>query len=225
MAEKTKFYYDVVFCLDKTVKNDTQFSFISSFIENFPNALRSYVANAETRVERVRIKVIEYSDYNVCENAVIEHEFLELPEDFDKLADIFDAIEFNTEEKYEGHSSGLEALSYAFRSEWGDFKNKKGRQAVALFSLNQPLSLEESRNLDAYPKGIPANLFELKKLWETQSGMTQDKRLLAIFSPKRKDKNSWTSLESWDDAIAIGSEDINDFDSAFVTETLLIDLI
>ncbi len=225
MAEKTKFYYDVVFCLDKTVKNDSQFAFISSFIENFPNALKSYVANAETRVERVRIKIIEYSDYNVCENAVIEHEFLELPDDYDKLADIFDAISFDTVEKYEGHSSGLEALSYAFRSEWGDFGDKTGRQAVALFSLNQPLSLEDSRNLDVYPKGLPANLFELKKLWETQTDMAQDKRLLAVFTPKRKEKNSWVSLESWDDAIAIGSEDINELDSSFVTETLLIDLI
>lgn len=223
MSEKTKFYYDVVFCLDKTKKNKSQSGFICDFIEDFSNALKSYVANAETKVEKVRIKIIEFSDYNVCDNAVIEHEFLDLPEDFDALADVLEEINYDEEEKFSGHSSGLEALSRAFKSEWADFEH--GRQAVVLFSLNQPLSLEESRNLDDYPKDFPANLFELKKLWEGGCDMKENQKLLALFTPKRKEKSSWISLESWDQTIAIGNEDINNFDSEFVMETLLIDLI
>ena len=223
MAEKTKFYYDVVFCLDKTEKNQSQSGFIYDFIEDFSNMLKSYVANAKTKVEKVRIKIIEFSDYNVCKNAVVEHGFFELPEDFEALADVLDAIKYDVTEKFSGHSSGLEALAYAFRSKWAKFD--KGRQAVVLFSLNQPLSLEESRNLDDYPKNFPANLYELKKLWEEECKMNENQKLLALFTPKRKEKSSWMSLESWDQTIAIGNEDINNFDSDFVMETLLIDLI
>lgn len=223
MSEKTKFYYDVVFCLDKTLKNQSQSGFIYDFIENFSNTLKSYVANAETKVEKVRIKIIEFSDYNVCANAVVEHEFFELPDDFDGLADVLDGIDYAETEKFSGHSSGLEALARAFKSKWSDFEH--GRQAVVLFSLNQPLSLEESRNLDDYPKDFPANLYELKKLWEDGCEMKENQKLLALFTPKRKEKSTWISLESWDQTIAIGSEDINNFDSDFVMETLLIDLI
>lgn len=223
MSEKTKFYYDVIFCLDKTIKNQSQSGFIYDFIEDFSNMLKSYIANAETKVERVRVKIIEFSDYNVCNNAVIEHEWFELPGDFENLADVLDGINYDDKEKFSGYSSGLEALSRAFGSEWSDFEY--GRQAVVLFSLNQPLSLEESRNLEDYPKDLPANLFELKKLWEGGSEMKENQKLLALFTPKRKEKNSWTSLESWDQTIAIGNEDINNFDSDFVMETLLIDLI
>lgn len=223
MSEKTKFYYDVVFCLDKTIKNQSQSGFIYDFIENFSNTLKSYVGNAETRVEKVRIKIIEFSDYNVCEHAVVEHEFFEMPDDFDALADVLDGINYVDNEKFSGHSSGLEALSRAFKSKWLDFEH--GRQAVVLFSLNQPLSLEESRNLDDYPKDFPANLFELKNLWESGCDMKGNQKLLALFTPKRKEKSSWISLESWDQTIAIGNEDINNFDSDFVMETLLIDLI
>ena len=55
--------------------------------------------------------------------------------------------------------------------------------------------------------------------------MKENQKLLALFTPKRKEKSSWISLESWDQTIAIGNEDINNFDSEFVMETLLIDLI
>ena len=221
MAQQKSFCYDIVFCLDKTLKNASQLDFLVIFIEKFKERLATLLRD-QYKLQSVRIKIIEYDDFNTNDNAIIDHDFVSIPEQYNELMDLLESLEFAEPVKYEGFSSGLEALAHAINSKWKKFED--GRQAIVLFSLNKPLSLEESRNLDNYPKGLPENLFQLKELWDKGS-MDKDKKMLTLFCNMEKDKSSWFPVSQWDKTIAIDTEDINDYDSDFIMETLLIDII
>lgn len=221
MAGEKNFCYEIVFCLDKTIKSASQLDCLVSFIEKFKERL-STLLRGQYKLKSVRIKIIEFGDFNTNENAIVDHGFFCVPDQYDELMDLLDNMFFMDSVKTNGYSSGLEALSYAINSDWSTFN--EGRQAIALFTLNKPLSLEESRNLDNYPKGLPENLFQLKELWD-KCKMDKDKKMLTLFCNMEKDKSSWFPVSQWDKTIAIDTEDINDYDSDFIMETLLIDII
>ena len=61
---KNKFYYDAVFCVDKSVNMDDQIDFISGFVNSFYEMAKSEIQNSITQVESFRIKLITYGDYN-----------------------------------------------------------------------------------------------------------------------------------------------------------------
>ena len=221
---KNKFYYDAVFCVDKSVNMDSQIDFISGFVNSFYEMAKSEIQNSITQVEGLRIKLITYGDYNTDENAVTDYGFFTMPDQSEELYSVFMQLFGNSSCKQEGYSSGLEALSYAIDSEWTDLTEESGRQAIIVFSLNKPTNIEETRNLDWYPKALPKNLLELRQKWEGGK-MSKDKKLLTLFCNLQKDKSSWFPLERWDKTIAIDTENLNDFTNDFLLQTLLIDII
>lgn len=221
---KNKFYYDAVFCVDKSINMDNQIDFISGFVNSFYEMAKSEIQNSITQVEKFRIKLITYGDFNTEDNAVTDYGFFSMPEQSEELYSVFMQLFGNSSSKQEGYTSGLEALSYAIDSEWTDMSDKMGRQAVVVFSLNKPTNIEETRNLDSYPSHLPKNLLELKQKWENGK-MSKDKKMLTLFCNLEKDKSSWYPLERWDKTIAINTEDLNDFTNDFILQTLLIDIV
>ena len=221
MAQQKSFCYDIVFCLDKTLKNASQLDFLVIFIEKFKERLATLLRD-QYKLQSVRIKIIEYDDFNTNDNAIIDHGFVSIPEQYDELMDLLESLEFAEPVKYEGFSSGLEALAHAINSKWKKFED--GRQAIVLFSLNKPLSLEESREIENYPKNMPENLSQLRDLWNSDK-MNRDKKMLYLFCDLEKDKTSWFPVSQWDKTIAVNTENINDYNSDFIMETLLIDII
>lgn len=221
---KNQFYYDAVFCIDKSVNMESQIDFISGFVNSFYEMAKSEIQNSITKVESFRIKLITYGDYNTENDAVVDYGFFSMPEQSEELYSVFMQLFGDSQCAQEGYSAGLEALSYAIDSDWTDMTDKMGRQAVVVFSLNKPTNIEETRNLDNYPPNLPKNLLELKTKWENAK-MSKDKKMLTLFCNLQRDKSSWVPLQRWDKSIAIDTEDLNDLTHDFILQTLLIDII
>ena len=224
MAVKQDFYFDLVVCIDKTFKMSNQVDFLLDFINGFYDMAKAEIQNSGVKLKQLRVRVISYTDYNQQDNAVEDSGFFVLPEQSAELYSVLEQIVPQVICKYQGFSSGLEALSVAFKGKFVDLSNKNGRQAIVVFSKNKPLSLQQSSELENYPSDMPKSLEELRNAWDT-CNLDSNKKMLTLFCDMQKGENSWYPLSRWNKTMVIDTEDITEYTKDFILETILIDII
>ena len=204
---KNKFYYDAVFCVDKSANMDNQIEIISNFVNSFYERAKGEIQNSITQVDGFRIRLITYGDLTQNSDSITDYGFFNMPEQADELYDAFDQI--TLEDLQEDFSSGLQAINQALDGEWKDLTGKEGRQAVVVFSLNKPHYTQEE-------------FMQVKSNWE-KGKLDKSKKMLTLFCNVAE--GGWQAVERWEKTIAIHTEDFNDFSLDFILQTLLIDIV
>ncbi len=160
------------------------------------------------RVNRLRVKVIAFRDF-YYDDAASQHPplqispFFELPAQNEALTEFvrsLDACGGGDEPE-----SALEALHYAFCSEWDMQRDaRKNRQIIVLFTDAPAHSLDDSRRCDAYyhhgaypEEQMPLWLGELYEEYRCEDRRPARERRLLLIAPK--DAYPWREIsEEWE---------------------------
>lgn len=158
---------DIVFCIDATGS-------MSPIMDDIKrNAVRFYTEVVEAcyehkaNINALRTRIITFRDYE-CDGAeaMKESPFFELPTDDDIFADYLKGIV--PDGGGDAPENGLEALHYAFRSDF--VTGPKDRQVIVLITDADALPLQARRGRGMYPE----DMSDEDKLINTWAGAVQD---------------------------------------------------
>lgn len=201
---------DIVMCIDATGSMDVIISQVKSRALTFYEDLVQKMEDVDKYTEGIRVRVIAYRDFYEAEPEAIEEvDFILLPDNATEYSDELQGLIANG--GGDTPESSLEALTFAFNSDWttkGDHK----RQIIVLWTNAPPLPLDDPRRESCanYPDDIPANLIELEEKWDKISETAR----LVIFAPE----SGWTKIKNeWKNVTFIQIErnlDENDYNKA-----------
>ena len=201
---------DVVLCIDGTASMAGIIDKVKAQAKAFPELYMEAMVKARKNPGVFRIKVIVFRDYaQDGKNAMVESpDFFNLNDPEEQMA--FEKFVSDIEPQGGGDAeeNALEAIVLALRSKWTTTGGKNRRHAILLFTDAPALPLRESSRVSAdnYPKGVPANLAELKKMFlygdqEYAPYYSPSRGRLVIFAPASAD-STWDAIRSWSPAPA-----------------------
>ena len=183
-GESKKRNVDIVFCIDGTGSMVPFFEKFRKNIDEFVNALVIAYVEARTTIKQFRYKFIIFRDYEYDEDAMQISRFYNLDNDKRAIKDFLDTI--YPSGGGDGPENGLEALYYAFNSDF--VHDKFDRQIVCLFTDNDALPLNGRKDSTGYPKEMAKDLKELKNMWlypdEENHKLRERNKRLVILAPK-----------------------------------------
>ncbi len=193
---------DMVFCIDATGSME-DFSGSQKRIINMvkENALSFYddfthmMEKKSKRVRQLRIRIVAFRDYVADgEDAMLVTDFFLLPQQTAEFEACINGI--TAQGGGDIPEDGLEALSYAIRSDWTTEGAKK-RQVIVVWTDAGTHELGFGSSSPSYPRGLPRNMAELSDWWDTY--MHPNYKRLLIFAP---DQPGWSYIsKSWDNVI------------------------
>lgn len=204
---------DVCFCIDKTA---SMWPIINTVKQNALNLYRDMLVALEGKgkhVAQFRIRVIWFGDYIADEVPMLMSEFLTMP------ADLAQYEEFVKSVKPDGGGDapedGLEALTYAIRSQWVKSGWKK-RHIIAFFTDAPAHELGFGKKDSSYPRhGMPEDFGELSEMWGNSKypgEMDNRAKRLLLFAP---DTSFWHTIKKcWNNVVlapveeARGAQDV-----------------
>lgn len=203
---------DVCLVIDKT---GSMKPIIDTVKANALNLYRDILDALEAKgkhVSEFRIRVIWFGDYIADSRPMILSRFLKMPEDLASFEEFVNSVRPGG--GGDAPEDGLEALTYAIRSDW--CKGWKKRHIIALFTDAPAHDLGFGKKDPSYPKaGMPADFGELTEMWGSEAypgEMEPASKRLLLFAPNRY----WwqTIISSWDNVVlcpvseATGLEDV-----------------
>ena len=204
---------DVCLCIDKT---GSMGPIINTVKRNALNLYRDVLDSLENKgkhVSQFRIRVIWFGDYIADDVPMLVSEFLKMPDDLAKYEEFVKSV--NPNGGGDAPEDGLEALTYAIRSDWVKTGWRK-RHIIALFTDAPSHELGFGKKGPSYPKhGMPEDFGELSEMWgsKTYPGeMDNSAKRLLLFAP---DTSFWHTIkECWNNVVlspageSTGLEDI-----------------
>ena len=191
---------DVCLCIDKT---GSMGPIIDTVKRNALNLYRDVLDSLENKgkhVSQFRIRVIWFGDYIADDVPMLVSEFLKMPDDLAKYEEFVKSV--NPNGGGDAPEDGLEALTYAIRSDWVKTGWRK-RHIIALFTDAPSHELGFGKKDPSYPKhGMPEDFGELSEMWgsKTYPGeMDNSAKRLLLFAPYT---SFWHAIcELWDNVV------------------------
>lgn len=213
---------DVCFCIDKT---GSMGPIIDTVKTNALNLYRDVLDSLEEKGKHVgqfRIRVIWFGDYIVDETPMLVSDFLTMPDDLAKYEKFIKSV--TPSGGGDAPEDGLEALTYAMRSDWVKTGWKK-RHIIAVFTDAPAHELGFGKKAASYPrKGMPENFGQLTEMWgnkECPGEMDNSAKRLLLFAP---DTSFWYTIkECWNNVALAPAEEARGLQD--VTYQYLINLI
>ncbi len=195
---------DMVFCIDATGSmEDTTGSqkriinIVKENALNFYNDFTKMMDGKSKHVRQLRVRIVAFRDYLADgENAMMMTDFFLLPQQ----KDIFESCINSITASGGGDipEDGLEALSYAIRSDWTAEGTKK-RQVIVVWTDAGTHDLGFGATSPYYPKGLPTSMAQLTDWWDNEAYIHPNYRRLVIFAP---DEPGWSYIsQNWDNVI------------------------
>ena len=191
---------DVCFCIDKT---GSMHPIIDTVKQNALNLYRDVLEALEAEgkhVTQFRIRVIWFGDYIADEVPMLMSEFLTMPDNLSKYEEFVKSV--TPDGGGDPPEDGLEALTYAIRSQWVTTGWKR-RHIIAFFTDAPAHELGFGKKSPSYPRHrMPESFAQLTAMWgnKTYPGEMSDKaKRLLLFAP---DTSFWHTIkESWNNVV------------------------
>lgn len=190
---------DIVMCIDATGSMD---AIIDDVKANALSIYQKFVDEMEAKgksVQQLRIKVIAFRDYGVDSEPMVESKFFVLDEEAEAFRDFVNSIEATG--GGDEPENGLEALALAINSDWVKTGAVR-RHVILMYTDASALNLGEKSGEPGYPADMPADLTELREMWEGQKMEKRAKRLL-VFAP---DMEPWSNMLDWSNTFHTASK-------------------
>ena len=199
-GKSADFTVDMVFCIDATGSME-DFSGSQTKIINMvkQNAINFYsdfdnmMASKGKVVRQLRVRIIAFRDYMADgEYAMMVTDFFQLPQQSAEFEACINSI--HADGGGDAPEDGLEALSYAIKSQWTTEGAKK-RQVIVFWTDADTHDLGFGKSSRFYPKGMPADMDELNDWWDDKNLMSQNAKRLLLFAP---DEGHWKYIsDNW----------------------------
>ena len=156
-------------------------------------------------IDKLRLRMVVFRDYLADgEDAMLETEFFDLPQEADDFKECIDSITaFGGGDDPE---DGLEALGYAMKSDWNNDGMKK-RHVIVVWTDASTHDIGYGKSAPNYPNGMAQDFSELSSWWgnkEMPGYMNQSAKRLLMFAP---DEEYWNTIsDNWDNTIHFPSE-------------------
>ena len=204
---------DICLCIDKT---GSMGPIINTVKRNALNLYRDVLDSLEKKnkhVNQFRIRVVWFGDYIADSEPMLGSAFLKMPEELPQYEKFVKSV--NPDGGGDAPEDGLEALTYAIRSDWVKTGWKK-RHIIALFTDAPTHELGYGKRAATYPKrGMPEDFGQLSEMWGNKSypgEMENSSKRLLLFAP---DTSFWHTIkECWNNVVlspageSTGLEDI-----------------
>lgn len=168
---------DLVFCIDATSGMENFFNVLKDHINmDFVEYLCDTALSHRTAIGSLRIKLVVFRDY-LDNNPMYITRFFELPSEIDELEKEIKALE-----SYGGSDepeNGLEALYYAFTSEWNN--KDAARHITVLFTDADALDLNERKDCQSYP----TDMVDQEGLLSIWNKLDNKAKRLIVYAPSR----------------------------------------
>lgn len=201
---------DIVFCIDgtgsmsKKTSSDTNNRLIDEVKEKAEKISEFFLEEASKNnydIVSFRIKVIVFRDYETDAHlAMQESSFYSLPEKASDLASFVNGIDAAGGGDVPENS--LEAISYAFKSDWTQEGGGSRRHITVLFTDAPPIPLGQRSFCPDYPKDLPKDLNALKDMWtcaDQETKMSLKTRRLVLLAPSCPE---WEEVACWEKTLA-----------------------
>lgn len=173
---------DIVFVIDGTGSMTPCIDGVKEAARTFYQQFQEEMILKGSEIELLRIKTIVFRDYKYDPEPIVESPFYEIDAD---LADFED----NLNRIYatgggDDAENGLEALHYAFKSEFVA-KGPKDRQVIVLFTDADALELKERADCSNYPTDM-VDTNGLIREWtspQQQNSLNPRGKRLVVFAP------------------------------------------
>ena len=197
---------DVCLCIDKT---GSMSPIIDTVKTNALNLYRDVLDSLEKKGKHVgtfRIRVIWFGDYIADKTPMLVSDFLTMPEDLAKYEKFVKSIDPSG--GGDALEDGLEALTYAIRSDWVKTGWRK-RHIIAIFTDAPAHELGYGKKAPSYPQtGMPDSFGQLTEMWGNEQfpGEMENKaKRLLLFAP---DTSFWHTIkECWNNAVLAPAEE------------------
>ncbi len=193
--DEMTYHVDIVMCIDLTGSMTPCIETVKNNALTFWPQLKERLENATKHVDKIRVKVIGFRDFEADgDKALVESKFFEVSDEF-----LGEDKEFEAFVKGLGADGGgdipensLEALALALKSDWTKEGDKR-RHIVVMFTDASAHKLEDADTSNPYyPADMPSTFDELAELWEDHAdlqssstkGMQKASKRMIIFAPE-----------------------------------------
>ena len=196
---------DVCLCIDKTGSMDPIMDTVKQNALNLYDDIVNTLNEKHKHVGKLRIRVIWFGDYRADENPMLMSDFMDMPEELDTFKKYVQSVS-----AYGGGDApedGLEALTYAIRSDWCSTGWKR-RHIIAMFTdapaheLGFGKKTLHNRDNPRYPEGMPSDFSELSEMWGDEDNpgeMDYRAKRLLLFTP---DETYWHTMATcWENVV------------------------
>ena len=199
---------DVCLCIDKTASMRPIMDVVKTNALNLYRDVLDSLEKKQKHVGSFRIRVIWFGDYIADSTPILVSDFLKMPDDLAKYEQFVKSV--NPNGGGDAPEDGLEALTYAIRSDWVKTGWKK-RHIIALFTDAPAHELGYSKEAATYPKhGMPDDFGQLSEMWgngKFPGEMDNKAKRLLLFAP---DTSFWHTIkECWNNAVLAPAEEAN----------------
>lgn len=196
-----KYNIDLVYCIDVTTNMAEHIDRVKKELCEWPQLILQTAEEMGHSINQMRIRLICYSDYLTDgEKAIMVTDFFDYAKQKADYESVVAGINLHGGLGY--RKCGLEALAYAFRSDWDEEPGYKHIKNITFWTNGGTRALGLS--LPSYPAKMPESVEELKALWHEVR--TQHKGLcsLVLFAP---DMDSWAKMaREWEYCILFPSD-------------------
>ena len=183
---------DMVFCIDATGSMGGVIDMVKRNAVSFYGDVVDAMQKKGKTIDKLRLRMVVFRDYVADgENAMLETDFFDLPEEAADFKECIDGITaFGGGDDPE---DGLEALGYAMKSDWNNDGMKK-RHVIVLWTDASTHPIGYGKSSGYYPNGMAESFGELSSWWGNKQ----------MFAP---DAEYWNTIsDNWDNTIHFPSE-------------------
>ena len=193
---------DIVFCVDGTGSLGDASQDIRLFLDDWKQGVRNIhsdfieAMNARCRhIGQLRIRVILFRDYMADgEHAMMVTDFFQLPQQAAEFEACINSI--HADGGGDIPEDGLEALTYAIKSQWANAGGTFKRQIIVVLTDADTHALGFGSRSEFYPKGMPKDMDELTDWWEDPAIINQRGKRLILVAPN---EGNWQYIsDNWE---------------------------
>ncbi|MBR2460314.1 MAG: VWA domain-containing protein [Clostridia bacterium] len=187
---------DIVMCIDATASMGPIIDKVKETALSLPSKFLAKMEDMGKHCDAVRFKVISFRDYKYDAEPMVESPFYDISEATDFQNFINNIVPDGGGDLPE---NALEALAYAFKSDWVTTGSKR-RHVVVMFTDAAALPLGERKDIPGYPTDLPEDLMGLVSWYEGTADQSlglkleQKAKRLVLYTPHAEPWEDLTSL-------------------------------